>query len=284
MICKNCGTENKKDSVYCKNCGASLNTSNYEQPKSNSLKIIMIIGIIILAGGLCGAAMYFVPKLLDGDSNGNTKVIQVETSSSENIVFEASTEEKTTVATTIPSRETTTTYSTTRETTRSIDLETTSRQMTEAPTEEEIVDTEEETEDISTGDQKALEVAEKAIEAIIESYTPDFVETVPKCYLDLYGTDRLGKYVSARLQSLEGDFVSYYGDGDVSYEIEEIASLTVEEMQEREVSYIQDGMDIKITDGRRLQVKTYKEDDESWSQITIIKIDGAWYFDLLNSN
>lgn len=234
MICKNCGTENKKNSVYCKNCGALLNTSNYEQPKSNSFKIIMIIGIIILAGGLCGAAMYFVPKLLDGDLNGNTQVVQVETSSSESVAFEISTEE--------------------------------------------------ETEDVSTGDQKALEVAEKAIKAIIESYTPDFVETVPKCYLDLYGTDRLGKYVSARLQSLEGELESYYGDGDVSYQIEKMDSLTVEEMQEREVRYIQDGMDIKITDGRRLQVKTYKEDEESWSQITIIKINGEWYFDLLNSN
>lgn len=266
MICKNCGTENKKNSVYCKNCGASLNTSNYEQPKSNSFKIIMIIGIIILAGGLCGAAMYFVPKLLDGDLNGNTQVVQVEISSSESVAFETSTEEETTVATTIPIRETT------------------SRQMTESPTEKGIVDTKEETEDVSTGDQKALEVAEKVIKAIIESYTPDFVETVPKCYLDLYGTDRLGKYVSARLQSLEGDLASYYGDGDVSYQIEEMDSLTVEEMQEREVSYIQGGMDIKITDGRRLQVKTYKEDEESWSQITIIKINGEWYFDLLNSN
>lgn len=294
MICQNCGVENKDGSVYCKNCGTSLNTSSYEKSKSSGSKVIILIAVIILAGGLCGAAMFFIPKVLDNnDSNRNSKVVQVETSSSQSMEFETSTEEETTLATTTSRESTTYSYSTSkestsRETTRSINSgssynETTSRQ-TAAPTTEEEIYTEEETQDPLIGDQAALSVAEKAIKAVIESYTPDFAKTVPKCYLDLYGTDMLGKYVDARLQTLEENLTSYYGDGDVSYEIMQIDSLTIEEMQEREVNYIEDGMDIKITDGRRLQVKTYKEDEQSDSQITVIEIDGSWYFDLLNSN
>lgn len=293
MICQNCGAENKDGSVYCKNCGASLNTSSYEKLKSSGSKAIILIAVIILVGGLCGAAMFFIPKVLDNNGeNGNSKVAQVETSSSQSMEFETSTEE-TTLATTTSRESTTYSYSTSkestsRETTRSINSgssynETTSRQTAATTTEEEVY-TEEETQDPLIGDQAALSVAEKAIKAVIESYTPDFAKTVPKCYLDLYGTDMLGKYVDARLQTLEENLTSYYGDGDVSYEIMQIDSLTIEEMQEREVNYIEEGMDIKITDGRRLQVKTYKEDEQSDSQITIIEIDGAWYFDLLNSN
>jgi len=69
MFCSECGTKNKKDSLFCENCGHKLEESipekkvSKETNKKNNIKTYIIIGlIIILLGGYLFVDSMFSPK------------------------------------------------------------------------------------------------------------------------------------------------------------------------------------------------------------------------------
>ena len=79
MLCKNCGTENENDMIFCQNCGKSINGSA-DTPVSNTIKKIaeiffvleLIFGIIVLLGGIIlSATMESAVPFVIGAINGS---------------------------------------------------------------------------------------------------------------------------------------------------------------------------------------------------------------------
>lgn len=132
----------------------------------------------------------------------------------------------------------------------------------------------------STGE----DLVENWVNAINENDVSGLSTIFPEIYLD--GTNVISDYTAYYLSSYREELEMEYGD-DFSMSAVIQNTLSMSESEEELLKEIYEEADITITQGKileiELMVKGSKKAETQTITVNIIKVDGNWYFDVLDS-